>query len=213
MKVLLADDHWIVRTSLKHAISSVSPSFEAIEASNFEEAMELLSKHPDTELMLVDLVMPDFAEFSGLRMLRNRYPEIPIVVISVHEERDHVLRAIAEGVVGYIPKSAGGAEVMRALKLVLGGDVFFPREILKNSQSMDQTGPIASGPEVSNLPLTPREDEVFKLASAGCSNVSIAQKLGMSASTVRVHLRNINAKVPQGTKMRLKRRQPNTDMS
>lgn len=200
MKVLLADDHWIVRDSLKHAMRSVGPHLEVLEASDFDQALELLRQHPDTGLMLVDLVMPGFTEFNGLRMLRSTYPDIPIAVVSVHEERDYVIRAIEEGVIGYIPKSAVGSEVLRALTLVISGEVYFPRSILQNTdRTSSPTGAPAENrsaqSESGEAALTPREAEVHQLASAGHNNAYIAEHLGLSTNTVRVHLRNISLKL------------------
>lgn len=199
MKVLLADDHWIVRDSLKHAMRSVGPSIETLEASNFDEALKLLDENPDISLMLIDLIMPGFTEFNGLRMLRSRFPDIPIAVISVHEEREYVLRAIEEGVIGYIPKSSGGTEVLQALTLVLDGGVSFPRRILQGADkpTLDAASP-PSRPQPAEQPehaLTPREKEVHGLAASGRSNAEIADELGMSPNTVRVHLRNISLKL------------------
>lgn len=193
MKVLLADDHWIVRNSLKHAMRSVGPHVEVLEAADFDEALGLLRKNPDTALMLVDLVMPGFTEFNGLRMLRSTYPDIPIAVISVHEERDYVIRAIEEGVIGYIPKSAEGADVMRALTLVINGDVSFPRSILQKTDRNPPAEGEAADPAEAQL--TPRETEVHQLHATGHSNAEIAERLGLSTNTVRVHLRNISLKI------------------
>ncbi|MBB4653356.1 DNA-binding NarL/FixJ family response regulator, partial [Aminobacter niigataensis] len=125
MKILIADDHWMIRASLKHAISNLDSSLETVDASTFDEAMELLNIHHDIELMLFDLVMPGLSEFDGLSTLRARYPDIPIAVISVHEDRNRILRAIEEGVIAYIPKSAGGDELAKALTLVVNGGVYF----------------------------------------------------------------------------------------
>ncbi|WP_333814742.1 response regulator transcription factor [Tabrizicola sp.] len=196
MKVLLADDHWIVRDSLKHAMRSVGPHVEVLEAADFDEALELLRKNPDTALMLVDLVMPGFTEFTGLRMLRSTYPDIPIAVVSVHEERDYVIRAIEEGVIGYIPKSAEGPEVLRALTLVINGEVSFPRSILQKSDRGPLPGPANSEAAAqAEAQLTPREAEVHQLHAAGHSNAELAERLGLSTNTVRVHLRNISLKI------------------
>lgn len=200
MKVLLADDHWIVRDSLKHAMRSVGPHLEVLEASDFDQALELLRQNPDTGLMLVDLVMPGFTEFNGLRMLRSTYPDIPIAVVSVHEERDYVIRAIEEGVIGYIPKSAVGPEVLRALTLVISGEVYFPRSILQNtdrsaSAAVSSADSRASQSDSGDTVLTPREAEVHQLHAAGQSNAEIGERLGLSTNTVRVHLRNISLKL------------------
>lgn len=198
MKVLIADDHYMIRASLKHAIGSLDSSLETVDASTFDEAVDALQKHHDIELMFFDLVMPGLSEFNGLRTLRSRYPDIPIAVISVHEDRDYVLRAIEEGVIAYIPKSAEGGELVKALTLVLNGGVYFPRDILQGNRlaSMLPSAPEAetSAPEGGSA-LTAREDQILTLVVDGHSNVSIAEKLGLSPNTVRVHLRNVGLKL------------------
>lgn len=188
MKVLIADDHWFIRDSLKHVVKAVRLTLEPLEADDFDQAIELMRQHSDVELMLIDLVMPGFSEFDGLRALRSLYPDVPIAVISVHEDREFVMKAIAEGVVGYIPKSAGGAEILRALTLVIDGGVYFPRNILQRTNN----DPL---PRSQSPQLTPREEEVLDLVCTGQNNSAIASQLGLSPHTVRVHIRNLMIKL------------------
>ena len=198
MKILIADDHWMIRASLKHAISELDSSLETVDASTFDEAMELLSAHHDIDLMLFDLVMPGLSEFEGLSTLRARYPDIPIAVISVHEDRNRVLRAIDEGVIAYIPKSAGGDELVKALKLVVNGGVYFPRDILQgNRYGSALPAESEPDPKPSEGPsaLTAREEQILDLVVRGRSNSEIAETLGLSPNTVRVHLRNASLKL------------------
>ena len=196
MKVLIADDHWMIRSSLKHAIAELTHSYVTYDAGTYDDAIEILKENPDTDLVLLDLVMPGLAEFEGVRRLRKNYPDIPIAVISVHEDRDHVLNAIKEGVIAYIPKSAEGSELIRALKLVLDGNVYFPREILQGARLTHSAPKTAdadgSGPSGA---LTAREEEVQGLVQKGFTNAKIAETLGLSANTVRVHIRNIGLKL------------------
>ncbi len=205
MKVLVADDHWIVRDSIKHVLGRLAIDVEAFEANTFEEAVALLTDNPDISLMVIDLIMPGFEEFAGLDNLRSQFPTIPIVVLSVHEDREFVLRSIDHGVVGYIPKSTNGADMMRAFELVLSGDVFFPRHIL--SQTGAPAAP-ASGSRIESTirkhgaedapgteVLTARERDVIELLGQGLSDTKIAGKLDLSPNTVRVHIRNIMHKL------------------
>ncbi|GLK69305.1 DNA-binding response regulator [Hansschlegelia plantiphila] len=191
----------MIRASLKHAIEKLQGSFEPLDAASFQEALDLLRENPDIELMFIDLVMPGLSEFEGLRTLRANYSDIPIAVISVHEDREHVLQAISEGVIGYIPKSAEGAELLRALTLVLNGDVYFPRDILQGGRLRGAL-PVEPPEQIKPRPtaLTAREDQVLELVGRGRSNVDIAEELGLSPNTVRVHLRNV------GLKLKLKER-------
>lgn len=199
MKILIADDHWIVRESLKNVMKLVQKSFEPYEATTFDEALSLLRDHPDMELMLIDLIMPGFEEFAGLRRLRTEFPAVPIVVVSVHEDPEYVLQSINHGVIGYIPKTAGGAEIVRAITLVLNGDVSFPRHILENARSAGTEfprggpAPALHGQRLDDL--TSRERDVLKFLGAGYSNGRIAEQLRLNQSTVRVHVRNVIGKL------------------
>jgi DNA-binding NarL/FixJ family response regulator len=204
MKILLADDHWIIRESIKRAVQSIKEQPEILEAASFDEALTLLGQHSDIDLLLTDLMMPGFTEFEGLRVLRLRHPDVPVAIISVHEERDQVMRAIEEGVVGYIPKSASGEDVLRALQLLLDGNVAFPRHILQSRSAGPAFAKSKMDTTANSGELTPREMEVFQLASASYSNERIARSLNLSPNTVRVHLRNLSAKLSQVERERLK---------
>lgn len=196
MKVLVADDHWMIRSSLRHAIEEIDQSFGVLEAATFADIQRSLRSNHDIDFIFIDLVMPGLSEFDGIRRLRSRYPDIPIAVISVHEDRDYVLQAITEGAVAYIPKSAEGSELVRALRVVLHGDVYFPREILRGGANhLPGTEPTRRRPQASNGELTKREQEIHELIKGGSNSSEVASALGLAANTVRVHLRNINLKL------------------
>jgi DNA-binding NarL/FixJ family response regulator len=201
MKILIADDHWVVRESLKQVMRKVSRTFEPFEAATFEEALGILRQHGDIELMLVDLIMPGFEEFAGLKRLRSEFPEIPIVVISVHEDFEYVVQSINHGVIGYIPKSAGAPEIIRALTLVLSGEVAFPRAILERSrpgapERAERPRPTAAEVDSRAIDrLTNREREVLGLLGRGLSAGRIAEELSLSPHTVRVHVGNLMRKL------------------
>jgi DNA-binding NarL/FixJ family response regulator len=198
MKVLIADDHWVVRESLKQVLRRLDKVHQAYEASNFEEAIEILRKNSDLDLMLADLIMPGFDEFHGLKRLRAEFPLIPVVVVSVHEDREHVLRAVEQGVIGYIPKSASGPEIERAFERVLAGEVYFPRRLIEQSSSEESGNrPMIARPAADEplLSLTNREREVVALLGRGYSVQRIATELDLSSHTVRVHLGNLMRKL------------------
>ncbi len=200
MKVLIVDDHWMIRSSLKQAFETIDPSLETLDAANAKAASEMLTLHPDVDLMFIDLVMPGLSDLDALRSLRSHYPDIPVAVISVHEDRDHIMQAISEGAIGYIPKSAEGAELLRALALVLNGGVYFPRDILQGGRSnpssqLERTGIETQPGAIPTSTLTTREDQVLELINLGRSNNDIARELGLSPNTVRVHLRNLSLKL------------------
>ncbi|MFC3694402.1 LuxR C-terminal-related transcriptional regulator [Chenggangzhangella methanolivorans] len=208
MKILIADDHWVVRESLKQVMRRLQQTLDVFEAETFAEAEGILAQHPDIDLMLVDLVMPGFEEFDGLRRLRAAFPDTPVVVISVHEDVDHVMRSLEQGVIGYIPKSSGGSEIERALERVLEGEVSFPRRIIERSSAAAATRVPASvaprsvpsaaastQPERDTDNLTARERDVLSLLGQGFSVKRIASELDLSSQTVRVHLGNVMKKL------------------
>lgn len=194
MKILIADDHWVVREALKQVTRQLSQSYEPIEATSFAEAISILEANPDIGLMLVDLIMPGLHEFEGLSQLRRKHPDIPIVVISVHDDAEHVLEAIKHGVIGYIPKSAGAEEIIRSLTRVISGEVAFPRHIIERANPAPREETAANANADLDV-LTSRERNVLALIGKGMPVSKIALKLSISPQTVRVHLGNAMKKL------------------
>ncbi len=198
MKILIADDHWVVRDSLKQVIKRVEKTIVVFEAATFDEALAILRQNPDIDLMLVDLIMPGFEEFEGLRKLRAQFGDIPVVIVSVHEDIEYIARSVSHGVIGYIPKSAGGKEITHALERVLQGEVSFPRHILESGAPGRPTNPmtpVAEEPANSLADLTNRETEVLERLGQGYSVRRIAEELVLSPQTVRVHLSSMMKKL------------------
>lgn len=193
LTILIADDHWVVRESLKQVAHSIDASVDIKEASTFEEALAILDQHPYIGLILVDLVMPGVKDFQGLELLRRRFPALPVAVISIHEDPDYVRQAIQHGVIGYIPKSANAEEIRLALTRIFEGEVYFPRDLLTRSWPVAAEEPAElseQGPRLSE-----REDEILKLLGEGRAVNGIAKALGITPQTVRVHLGNAMRKL------------------
>jgi DNA-binding NarL/FixJ family response regulator len=168
-----------------------------LEAGTFDDAVELLRGHSDVDLVLADLIMPGFNDFDGLERLRREFPQVPIAIVSVHEDRTHVLRAVSNGVIGYIPKSASGQEIERAFERLLAGEVYFPRRLIERPGS-EVVQPVSTPaePEPDGLDgLTKREREVIGLLGRGFSVQRIATQLDLNSHTVRVHLGNMMRKM------------------
>lgn len=194
LTILIADDHWVVRESLKQVARSIDAAVTILEAATLEETIAALERHPYVGLILVDLVMPGIKDFEGLELLRRRYPAIPVAVISIHEDPDYVRQAIQNGVIGYIPKSANAEEIRRALTRIFGGEVYFPRDLLTRSWPVaaeaETDEPQHDGPRLSE-----REDEIITLLGEGRSVNDIADALSITPQTVRVHLGNAMRKL------------------
>ncbi len=197
MKILIADDHWVVRQSLKQVVSLKEKKLEVLEAGTFDAAYACLQLHDDVDLILVDLMMPGFEDFAGLQRLRAAFPSVPVVVVSVHDDIEHVTASVQHGVVGYIPKSSDGPEMERAFERILAGEVYFPRHILERSaQTSPRSAAIASHSPRQTDPgnLTAREQEIFVMLGEGSSIKAIAEKLNITDHTIRVHINRIMKK-------------------
>lgn len=195
MTILIADDHWVVRESLKQVARGIDSAIEIREAATLEETIAVLESTAHISLILVDLVMPGITDFEGLELLRRRFPSIPVAVVSIHEDPDYVRQAIQNGVIGYIPKSASASEIRRALTRILEGEVYFPRDLLTRSWQPDQDAQRADSPVAEGPRLSEREDDVLKLLGQGRAIPEIAETLGITPQTARVHLGNAMRKL------------------
>jgi DNA-binding NarL/FixJ family response regulator len=192
MKVLYADDHWITRSAARHLIDRLEPNSELLEAADFRQALEIASGNPDLDIILLDLLMPGMKRFEGLRAMRECLPQVPVVVMSAIEDRDEILRCIEAGAMGYIPKSAQSDEIESALQTVLSGGVAFPRRLLEQRTPVRKAPVYGFGSDKSledvASALTKRQLQVYKYLGQGMSNSQVAESLGLSEHTVRVHV-------------------------
>lgn len=191
MRVLVADDHSVFRTGLKHVLKSLEDEVDIIEAASFGEAIDAISEGEPVDLILIDLLMPGMEPFEGLRAMTDRCTDVPLVVVSAVENRQDTLRAIDLGAMGYIPKTASGDEFLRLLRLVLDGEIVLPRMLMgrrePSSSSIPQSrGPVARSEQLDGL--TKRQREVLALLAQGKPNIEIAKDLGVSEKTVRFYI-------------------------
>jgi DNA-binding NarL/FixJ family response regulator len=176
----LADDHPIVREALASALRGLAPDVRILEASDAGGALALLDAGSALDLLLVDLRMPGVEGLGTVRALRERAPEVPLVVVSAEDDPDIVGPLLALGVAGFVPKSETPAVIVSALRLVLAGGTYVPPR-LAAAAAAPRPGPADAG-------LTPRQWEVVKLLARGLPNKSIASALGVTEGTVKVHL-------------------------
>ena len=192
MKVLLVDDHWISRVALKPLIAEIDRDAECLEAQTFGAAAKLVGENPDLSLIILDLLLPDMDVAEGLKSLHAKAGQIPIVAFSMVENRHEVLRTVELGVAGYIPKASTGEEIVKALEMVLAGELYLPRMLLKETgqRSADARGymPLDAAPRQAIANLTDRQRQVLAFLAQGMTNTKIAKELGLSENTVRIHI-------------------------
>jgi DNA-binding NarL/FixJ family response regulator len=202
VKVLLADDHELMRDGLASALLETFPGTEIIEAEEGEEILRHLENHPDFDLVLLDLYMPNTDGFELLRNICDNYLDMRVVVISASEDVNDMHKVIDYGAAGFLPKISGRQVMMSALQLVLSGGVYIPTDMLagiysKRSQQdnhlVKAERPLEphSDLDQSNIKLTHRQMDVLQLLIDGESNKSIARNLGLAENTVKIHVASI----------------------
>lgn len=195
MKVLLVDDHALIRDALRGVLADLVHDARILEASDCRHALSLVQEHADLELVLLDLNLPDRNGFEVLADLRGRYPAISVVVLSAFHDRENVLRALGLGALGFIPKSAPREVMANALRLVLAGGVYVPPQALASAETRKAKPVRPLSP--ADVGLTERQIEVLSLMMRGKSNKAISRRLDMAEPTVKHHvtaiLRALNA--------------------
>lgn len=177
MKVLVVDDHPLIREALRNVLAELDPKFELLESADSTGALRIAAARPDIDLVLLDLNLPDSEGFATLEELRRRSPATAVVVCSAQHDHQLVTRAIALGAAGYIPKSTAHDVMVSALRLVCSGGMYLPPEVLA-----------AVHPGAAELQLTARESQVLALMLEGKSNKRISGQLGMAEATVKNHV-------------------------
>ena len=177
MKLLLVDDHALVREGLALLIEQAWPAaLEMLHAGSLQEALQQMAAHPDVRLVLLDLGLPDTEGLQALQALRALPTPPRVLVVSAEEDPATVLAAIDAGAAGFLPKSRQASLMLAALRTVFVGGVPLP------------AGVTAAPQAATAVALTPRQTEVLRLLIEGRSNRDIGLELGMAPSTVKTHL-------------------------
>lgn len=202
MRILLADDHDLVREALSLLFKQYFEDCEVVEAGALDPALEHIAKNKQFDLVLLDLRMPGMDGLGGLkRTLEKVDRKTPVVLLSGAYRSEDVRHAIEAGAQGFIPKTLRGQALANAVKLVLAGEKYLPSSILSDlsegfSSSTSETKVIGNfGNEGDFSRLTPREREVLALLAEGRPNKDIARHLDLREITVKYHLKNIYRKL------------------
>jgi DNA-binding NarL/FixJ family response regulator len=190
MKILVVDDHVLIREALRGVLKELRSEAAVIEAPDSRQAMQQIELHPDVELVLLDLGLPDRDGFETFSELRKRHPTISVVVLSAHQDRDRVMKALDMGALGFIPKSAQRDVMLSAFNLIFSGGIYIPPEILGRRAGPAQPvpGPPKQRIAAADLGLTERQMEVLGLMMQGKSNKAICRVLDVAEPTVKIHV-------------------------
>ena len=195
IKIIIADDHPLLRQALKTLIKNNRNLDVVAEAVDGEEAVKLAKKlSPD--IIIMDISMPKLNGIEATRQISRECPGIGILVFTVHDDNDTVLSIIQAGAKGYLLKTATGGQILQAIRAVMEGETVwaFPtRDIIsKTSQSK----------KIDNISrkLSPRESEILKLVAKGRTNKEIASRLGLQETSIKSYLSSLFIKLDVGTR-------------
>ncbi len=202
-KILLADDHAMVRRGLR-AILDSEPDLEvAAEAGDGREALEAAISD-DFDLAILDVTMPRLTGLQAARELSSRKPELRVLILSMHHNEQYFFEALRVGASGYVLKSAADRDLVEACRAALRGEPFIYPPAVK-SLMRDYLERAREGEEIPGDVLTPRELEIVKLVAEGLSNREIAEELVISEKTVERHRANVLEKLGMHDRVELTR--------
>lgn len=190
-ELLIADDHPLFREALRGLIAKLYPNASIYETDNISSLYVLVEDRPNADLLLLDLSMPGAAGYSALVHLRSQHPQLPIIIVSAHEDPVLMRRALDHGAMGFIPKSVEAKTLSAALQQVLMGNTWLP-EVAASVPAIS-----SEEKQAAHLlqELTPQQFRVLQMVSTGQLNKQIAHELGVSEATIKTHMTAILRKL------------------
>lgn len=197
MKILIVDDHALVRRGLNYVVKEGFPDAEVVEAESSAVALQALRDGADADLALVDVRMPDLDGLELLRAIKAEWEELPVIMLSTYDNAPYVRRALADGAAGYLLKDATPEDLAQAIKVAMSGsgNVLSPRVIQNLFEDQEHGSGTNGAGRRNEYSLTQRENDILALLSEGRSNREIAQHLYLSEKTVKAHLAAIFRKL------------------
>ena len=190
-RIIIADDHPLVRGALRQAVEGAAPKADIVECGDLGELSRELDANSDVDLVMLDLSMPGVRGFSGLMYLRAQHPGVPVVVVSANEDRGVMRRCIDFGASGFIPKTTAIDAMRAAIRAILDGGMWTPPDLVLGGPVDKDTADIVR--RLSSL--TPQQVRVLMMLSEGLLNKQIAYELTVSEATVKAHVSAILQKL------------------
>ena len=191
MKILLVDDHSLFREGMRYVLQQLPEQVEIFEASNFSDALKQAELHPDLDLALLDLNMPGSEGPISVKFFHQRFPHIPVVVVSGEDGRINMEKVMNYGAMGFVCKSSSAPVMLSALNLVLAGGVYVPPQMMQQSPQPNNSNSERVDKRSMNTNeygLTSRQMQVLTHLAEGMSNKQIAQAVSLAEGTVKIHV-------------------------
>lgn len=199
MRILIVDDHALVRRGMHYVVKEGFPDADVVEADSAASALELLQGGQAIDLSLVDVRMPDLDGLELLRAIKADHPDMPVIMLSTYDNAPYVKRALADGAAGYLLKDATPEDLSQAINVAMSGsgNVLSPRVIQNLFEEHEAAGRehASSNGRRGEYNLTQREHDILALLAEGRANREIAQRLYLSEKTVKAHLAAIFRKL------------------
>ena len=178
MKILVVDDHALVREGLRQVLKGLEEPLDVLQAGTCAQAFALAQTHADLDLVLLDYHLPDMNGLEALAVFGQRHPELPIVLLSGSANVQIMRQVLQSGAAGFVTKSCVSDELLRAVRSVLGGNIYMPQELSNDSVEAEPGRPV----------LTQRQELVLRCLLDGLPNRDIAEQLKVSEETVKTHV-------------------------
>lgn len=196
VKILIVDDHPMIRLGIRSILNNVEHLNVADEANNGREALEKLDMQ-NFDLVVMDIKMPEMNGIEATEEIVKRHPNTKVLAISMFDEQRYIVKMLQAGALGYVLKNTGKNEMVNAINSVMAGESYFSQEVssIMMSQFMSRGGVGQISETKTDVALTKRETEIIKMISEELTNAEIAERLGISSRTVDTHRRNLLQKL------------------
>jgi two-component system nitrate/nitrite response regulator NarL len=191
MRILLADDHDLVRDTIEEFLKRLAEDLQVHHAATLPQTLEVVRKVGDLDLILLDLRMPGMNGLAGLKAVQAECGSVPVVILSGETDPETIRNALQAGAAGFVPKTMRGTTLLNALRLVLAGERYVPDILLSEPAGPTDAGAVDQG----LASLTRRERDVMRLLVEGMPNKEIGRRLKIEVVTVALHLRSIYRKL------------------
>ena len=178
MKVLIVDDHSLLRDGVAALLRQTGPDTCVLACGDGASALDVAARETDLDAVILDLALPEMDGLIVLKQLGALRPDVPVIVLSASDAPADVRRAMAAGALGYVPKSASPRTLLSALNMVLEGELYVPALMLQDGAQAEPAAP----------KFTPRQRDVLRCMCEGLSNKSTGRELSMSEKTVKAHV-------------------------